>query len=102
MPANIETLSIRADPMAREQHAAVTGALAEGMSLAELQEYLSVHGFLHVTPRFNIEPVKRMDWYDLVILEVPGNCKTGMVYERNSAEAPRRFLWRDTKWYSCP
>lgn len=79
------------DPLDREQHAAVTGALAEGMNLAELQDYLSVHGFLHVTPRFNIEPVKRMDWYDLVILEVPGNCKTGMVYRKKIGNSSETF-----------
>jgi hypothetical protein len=70
------------DPRDMAKHAAVTGALAEGMSLSELNQYLSVHGFLHVTPRFNVESVQHHNWYDLVILEVPGNCKTGIVWRK--------------------
>ena len=66
----------------REERAGVVGALAEGMSLTQLKEYLTVHGFLHVTPRYNVEKVKFHIFYDFVVLEVPGNSSTGLVWKR--------------------
>jgi len=55
---------------------------ADGMSLEQIRNYLELHGFLHVTPRYNVERVQHHNFYDLVVLEVPGNCTTGLVWKR--------------------
>jgi len=58
------------------------GGFSDGMTLEEIRQYLQVHGFLHVTPRYNVEKVENHNFYDFVVLEVPGNCASGLVWQR--------------------
>ena len=64
----------------REEKAGIVGALAEGMSLAQLQEYPRC--MVTCMSRYNVEKVKFHNFYDLVVLEVPGNSGTGLVWKR--------------------
>ena len=43
---------------------------------------MGIRAFLHVTPRFNVEIVKKFNFYDLVILESPGKPQSGIVWGR--------------------
>lgn len=66
--------------------------LTENMELEDILQYLltakfdeksgNAH-FVHVTSRCNIESVNRENFYDLVVLERPGNPSTGYVWKRN-------------------
>ena len=46
---------------------------ADGMTLHQVRAFLEVHGFLHVTPRYNVERVNAHNFYDLVVVETPGS-----------------------------
>eukprot|EP01038_Epipyxis_sp_PR26KG_P006877 gene6877-9419_t len=65
-----------------------------GMDLDDVVDYLldaknnkdsKNSKFVHVTPRYNVEDIKRPNFYDLVILERPGDPSTGLVWKRFSA-----------------
>jgi hypothetical protein len=92
--SNVTQTQTQTQPVSKEQLAMqktaemvsltdeLKGAFVDGMTLPQINDYLSIHGFLHVTPRYNVEKVKHHNFYDLVVLEIPGNNLTGLVWRR--------------------
>jgi hypothetical protein len=50
--------------------------------------------FFHVTPRFNVEDVLRRNFYDLVIIELPGECLSGLVWNKGQRRKRSKGLPR--------
>ena len=63
-----------------------------GTSLSQVNDFLGVHGFLHCTPRYNVENVSRPNYYDLVVLEMPGNNPSGYVWKKKFGGSEDTFV----------